>query len=94
MDIYKLTSGSSHQRPGNSPLPVTQVSFAEVAEDLVSVFRALHAEHGPVAALQDGSQRVVFLFSPEFNQQVLSDPNTFHARFLQSEDRSDLLTGG
>ena len=82
MDIYKLTSGSSHQRPGNSPLPVTQVSFAEVAEDLVSVFRALHAEHGPVAALQDGSQRVVFLFSPEFNQQVLSDPNTFHARFF------------
>jgi cytochrome P450 len=82
MAIYKLTSGPPNQCPDNSPLPVTHVSYAEISDDLVSMVRALHAEHGPIAALQDGSQRVVFLFSPEFNQQVLSDPNTFHARFF------------
>jgi cytochrome P450 len=44
--------------------------------------RRLHEQHGPIAAIEDGGQRVVFLFSPEYNQQVLSDTETYHARFF------------
>lgn len=44
--------------------------------------RQLHALHGPIGAVQDGGQRVVFLFSPEFNQQVLSDTDRYAAHFF------------
>jgi cytochrome P450 len=44
--------------------------------------RQLHKTHGPIAAIEDGGQRVVFLFSPEYNQQVLSDTEIYHARFF------------
>jgi cytochrome P450 len=44
--------------------------------------RQLHDEHGDLAVLSEGSQRLVFIFSPELNQQVLSNPELFHARFF------------
>ncbi|MEX0612484.1 MAG: cytochrome P450, partial [Pirellulales bacterium] len=51
-------------------------------QDLFHGIRWLHRRHGPIAMVEDGGQRVVFLFSPEFNQQVLSDTERFHARFF------------
>jgi cytochrome P450 len=45
-------------------------------------FRQLHKLHGPIAMIEEGGQKVVFLFSPEYNQQVLSDTERFHARFF------------
>jgi cytochrome P450 len=70
--------------PGRAaePLPISRVDFAEFSRDLLGSFRRLHEEHGPIAAIEDGGQRVVFLFSPEYNQQVLSDTERFHARFF------------
>jgi cytochrome P450 len=62
--------------------PVTRVDLAEFSRDMFLGIRALHREHGPIAAIEDGGQRVVFLFSPEFNQQVLSDTERFEARFF------------
>ena len=76
------TGETSRQAEADTVLPVTRASYNVLATDLLGGIRRLHAEHGPIAALDDGSQRVVFLFSPKFNQQVLSDPNTFHARFF------------
>ncbi len=63
-------------------LPISQVDFGEFSRDLLGNFRRLHKLHGPIAAIEDGGQKVVFLFSPEYNQQVLSDIERFHARFF------------
>jgi len=65
-----------------SALPLSNVDFGEFSRDLLGNFRRLHKMHGPIAAIQEGGQMVVFLFSPEYNQQVLSDTERFHARFF------------
>ena len=62
--------------------PVSYADLSEFSRDLLRGIKKLHAQHGPIAALEDGGQRVVFLFSPEFNQQVLSDTERFQARFF------------
>jgi cytochrome P450 len=63
-------------------LPITRVDFSEFSRDMLGGFRRLHKEHGPIAMIEEGGQRVVFLFSPEYNQQVLSDTERYHARFF------------
>ena len=63
-------------------LPISRIDFAEFSRDLLTNFRRLHELHGPIAAIEEAGQRVVFLFSPEYNQQVLSDVERFHARFF------------
>ncbi len=63
-------------------LPVTEASFAELSRDMFTGIRELHRQHGPIAALDDAGLRIVFLFDPQYNRQVLSDANTFHARFF------------
>jgi cytochrome P450 len=62
--------------------PIARVDLGEFSRDLLRGIRQLHHTHGPIAAIEDRGQRVVFLFSPEFNQQVLSDTERFHARFF------------
>lgn len=42
----------------------------------------LYRDHGLVAAIEDAGQRLFFAFGPKFNHQLLSDPETFHARFF------------
>ncbi len=63
-------------------LPISRIDFAEFSRDLLGNFRRLHELHGPIAAIEEAGQRVVLLFSPEYNQQVLSDTERFHARFF------------
>ena len=63
-------------------LPISRIDFGQFAQDMLHGLRWLHKTHGPIAAIEDSGQRVVFLFSPEYNQQVLSDTETFHARFF------------
>ena len=62
--------------------PVRQQSFAEFALDLMGNFRRLHAQFGSIAAIEESGQQVVFLFSPEYNQVVLSDTTRFYAKFF------------
>ena len=62
--------------------PISRVDLGEFSRDLLRGIRQLHRQYGPIAAIEDRGQRVVFLFSPEFNQQVLSDTERFHARFF------------
>jgi cytochrome P450 len=62
--------------------PFTSGSLVEFARDPIACMRRLYQEHGDLAVLEEGSQRLVFIFSPDLNQQVLSDPDTFHARFF------------
>src|SRR3954454_8414243 len=68
--------------PSADGLPISRVDFADFSRDLLGNFRRLHELHGPIAAIEEAGQRVVLLFSPEYNQQVLSDTETFHAHFF------------
>jgi cytochrome P450 len=44
--------------------------------------RRLYRAHGPIAAFEEDGQRLAFAFGPEYVQQVLSDPRTFHSQFF------------
>lgn len=62
--------------------PVTMGSLLQFSDDPVGCMKRLHQQHGDLAVLADGDQRLVFIFSPELNRQVLSDPQTFESRFF------------
>jgi cytochrome P450 len=62
--------------------PRSSGSLVDFARDPIACMRRLYEEHGDLAVLEEGSQRLVFVFSPELNQQVLSDPDTFYAHFF------------
>jgi cytochrome P450 len=78
--------------------PVARIDLGDFSQDVLHGIRWLHDQFGPIAAIEDAGQRVVFLFSPEYNQQVLSDADTYHARFfaVRGPKRSAQrrLTGG
>jgi len=77
-----LTQASLAATHAAGSLPITDGKFAEFSTDVLGTLLRLHAEHGPIAALRDGTQKIVFLFDPAYNRQVLSDAATFHARFF------------
>ena len=64
--------------------------MGEFSRDLLHEIRALHDEFGPLGVIQDGGQRVAFLFSPELNQQVLSDTNSLPGPFLRHSRPEEL----
>ena len=66
------------------PRPITEGCLVEFSRDLMGGLFRLHREHGPIAALRDSEagQMIVCLFAPEYNQQVLSRADRFHARFF------------
>jgi cytochrome P450 len=78
----RLNSAPASVASTGAGLPVSRVDFGEFSRDLLRGIRWLHDTHGPIGAIEDGGQRVVFLFSPEYNQQVLSDTELFHAHFF------------
>ncbi len=61
---------------------VTQGSLLDFPEDPIRCMRALYDRHGELAALQDGTQKIVFVFGPKWNQTVLNDSARFHSRFF------------
>ncbi len=65
-----------------SELPISAGSLLRFPEDPIACMRSLHREHGDVACLQDEEQRIFFVFSPEYNKQVLSNSRTYHSRFF------------
>jgi len=66
----------------NKDLPITFGRVADFAEDAVSCMRRLRVAHGDVAALQEGTQRIHFVFGPTYTKQVLSDSVRFHSHFF------------
>ena len=66
----------------DSAVPVTHGSLLQFSDDPIACMRRLHHEHGDLAVLADGDQKLVFVFSPELNRQVLSDTQTFESRFF------------
>jgi cytochrome P450 len=74
------------------------VDLGEFSRDLFHRIRGLHDKFGPLGVIQDGGQKVAFLFSPELNQQVLSDTTRYQARFFAirgpKNSAQRRLTGG
>jgi cytochrome P450 len=66
----------------NRPLPVTEGRFLDFTEDPMACMLGLRARHGNLAVLEENTQRIVFVFGPEWNQRILSDCETFHSRFF------------
>ena len=62
--------------------PVRHASLLDFPADPIRCMRSLHAEFGDLAVLEDQGQRIVFVFSPEHNREVLSNTNTFHSQFF------------
>ncbi|MFL5339304.1 MAG: cytochrome P450 [Gemmataceae bacterium] len=65
-----------------APLPITRGRLLDFADHPLAIMRNLIQTHGPVAALEQDGQRLYFGFGPDFNQQLLSQPDLFHARFF------------
>ncbi|MEZ6124542.1 MAG: cytochrome P450 [Planctomycetaceae bacterium] len=51
-------------------------------EDPIACMRSLHHEFGDLAVLEDNGQRIAFVFSPEYNRQVLCNSSVYHSRFF------------
>lgn len=79
---------SNHEKVRSLPtaddhsLPVSYGSLLQFPENPIVCMKRLHAEFGEVAVLEDDGRRLVFVFSPEMNRQVLTDSETFHSRFF------------
>jgi cytochrome P450 len=67
--------------PSSAELPITQGHLIDFPADAIGCMRKLWRRHGRVAALQEGSAMLVFVFDPALNQQVLTDTRGFHASF-------------
>jgi cytochrome P450 len=68
---------------GSAPTPpVEQGSLLQFSDDPIACMRRLHRKHGDLAVLQEGGQKLVFVFSPELNRQVLADGDTFQSQFF------------
>lgn len=76
------SSAELRLKRGDDSPPVSQGRLADFSDDPVVCMRALQAAHGNICALEEDSQRIVFVFGPEWNQRVLSDAKTFHSRFF------------
>ena len=63
-------------------LPVWQGRLFDFPDDPLACMRRLQAKFGDIAAMEEEGQRIYFIFSPEYNHQVLSDGQTFHSRFF------------
>jgi cytochrome P450 len=63
-------------------IPVTHGPLMQFADDPIACMNRLKREHGDLAILEENDQRLVFVFSPELNRQVLSNTQVFESRFF------------
>lgn len=66
--------------PGPRPMPVVgyRGNFLSFIFDAVNHLRRLHDRYGEVASLARGRTDYICVFSPRYNQVILSDCNLFH----------------
>jgi len=63
-------------------LPISQGRLLDFSENPFRCMQKLYRRHGSIAALEEQGQRLLFVFGPQYNQQVLSDTRVFHSRFF------------
>lgn len=62
--------------------PISQGRLLDFPDDPAHCMQRMYREHGDIAMLEDHGQRIVFVFGPKYNHQVLSDTTKFHSRFF------------
>jgi len=63
-------------------MPLTYGPLMQFADDPIACMKRLNREHGDLAVLEENDQRLVFVFSPELNREVLSNAQVFESRFF------------
>jgi cytochrome P450 len=63
-------------------LPVVRGQLQQFARDPLGCMRRLFRLCGPTAALEEEGRRLIFVFGPELNRRLLSDPKTYHSQFF------------
>lgn len=71
-----------HGEETDAGLPVWQGRLLDFPDDPLACMRGLQAKFGEISAMEEDGQKIYFVFSPEFNHQVLSDGETFQSRFF------------
>lgn len=66
--------------PGPPPLPMVgwRGNLVRFFRDPVAYLRTVHRAYGDVAALVEGDSRRLFVFGPEYNEQLLRNTAAFH----------------
>ncbi len=77
-ESYVVPMSSTHK----TALPVTQTSMQNFADDPIAMMRQLHQTHGDIACVEDEQAKAYFVFHPQYNQILLSQPQKFHSRFF------------
>ena len=67
---------------GGDSLPISYDSLLDFPRDPIACMKRLQAEFGDLAVLEEDGKRLVFVFSPDLNRQVLTDTDAFHSRFF------------
>jgi cytochrome P450 len=79
-------------------LPSINGRFEDFAADPIGSMRHLQSTCGDIAALRENDRQLVFVFSPEYNKQILTRTDDFHSYFfaMRGAKRSSLreLTSG
>ncbi|MCA9010764.1 MAG: cytochrome P450 [Planctomycetaceae bacterium] len=63
-------------------IPLTRGPLMQFADDPIACMRRLNSEHGDLAVLEENDQRLVFVFSPDLNREVLSNSQVYESRFF------------
>lgn len=71
-----------HAEEADVGLPVQQGRLLDFPDDPLACMRRLQTKFGDISAMEDDGQRIYFVFSPEYNHQVLSDGETFQSKFF------------
>ncbi len=75
-------SAPPHLSLYDASAPVEYGSLLQFSDDPIACMKRLQQRFGDQAVLQDNGQRLVFVFSPELNRQVLSDSQVFQSQFF------------
>lgn len=73
-------SNSTSSIPGPPPMPLLgwRGNILSFALDPVAFTERLHRQYGDIVAVTRGSTKHVFVFTPAYNHQILSDTDLFH----------------
>ncbi|MEP3477935.1 MAG: cytochrome P450 [Fuerstiella sp.] len=63
-------------------LPIRIGNLLDFPADPIACMRSLQAEFPDLAVLEENGQRVAFVFSPEYNREVLTNSNLYHSQFF------------
>src|SRR5207253_10434870 len=61
------------------PLAGSPQALRDFLRDPIGCMRAVYQTHGKMAALVRGANDFIFAFGPEFNKELLANPDLFHA---------------